>query len=97
MDPPTPRYAPESGLIHLNAYPNPAKEKLSYVFDSEDDREYVVKVCDMAGRVVISKSRMSNTGMTGDHLSLIGMPSGLYMLIVQKGALSGRFKFNIQQ
>ncbi len=97
LDPPNPRYAPESGLIHLNAYPNPAIYKLNYVFESDEDDEYVVKVCDMAGREVISQNRFANAGLTGDHLSLIGMPSGLYMLIIQKGALSGRFKFNIQQ
>jgi fibronectin type III domain protein len=97
QDPPTPRFAPESGIIHLNAYPNPTRDRLSYVFESDDFEDYIVKVCDMSGRELISESRFANTGLTGDHLSLIGMPSGLYMLIIQKGALSGRFKFNIQQ
>lgn len=97
LDEPTPRYAPEGGLINLNAYPNPTRYRLNYVFESEDEREYVVKVCDMAGRELISMNKMSNEGLTGDKVSLIGLPSGLYMLIVQKGALSGRFKFNLQE
>lgn len=91
------RFAPESGSMHLNAYPNPTKNHLGYVFDSKDDKPYTVKVCDMAGRELLSEVRNANEGKTGDQVDLPGYSSGLYMLIIQKGGQVGRFKFNVNE
>ncbi len=94
---PNPRFAPESGSIHLNAYPNPTKFHINYVFESDDDKPYSVKVCDMAGRELISEVRTANEGLTGEEVNLPGFANGMYMLIIQKGPAVGRFKFNIQE
>ncbi len=83
--------------MHLNAYPNPTKNHLGYVFDSKDDKPYTVKVCDMAGRELFSEIRNANEGKTGDEVDLPGYSSGLYMLIIQKGGQVGRFKFNVNE
>ncbi len=91
------RFTPEAGAIHLNAYPNPTKFELSYVFESKDDKPYLVKVCDMAGRELLAEERIANEGKTGDKVDLPGFSGGLYMLIIQKGGQVGRFKFNIHE
>jgi len=94
---PVTRFAPESGLIHLNAYPNPTKNQIGYVFDSKDDKSYMVSVCDMAGRELFAETRIANEGKTDEKISLAGFSSVMYMLIVQKGPMVGRFKFNISE
>jgi hypothetical protein len=92
---PVTRTNPDAGPLHLNAYPNPTKHQINYVFDSEDDKPYTVKVCDMSGRELLSESRISNEGKTGEDVQLAGFSTGMYMLIIQKGPMTGRFKFNI--
>ncbi|HMT28072.1 MAG TPA: hypothetical protein PKD91_02210 [Bacteroidia bacterium] len=94
---PNPRYTEEAGPLHLNAFPNPTKYQIGYVFDSKDVAPYTVKVCDMAGRELLTEVRTSDEGLHGDEVSLAGFPSGLYMLVVQKGPMIGRFKFNISE
>jgi hypothetical protein len=94
---PNPRFAPEAGSIHLNGYPNPTRYHINYVFESKDDKPYIVKVCDMAGKELLSLVRTATEGLTGEEVDLPGFANGMYMLIVQKGASVGRFKFNIQQ
>jgi len=89
------RYTEEAGALHLNAFPNPTRFHLGYVFDSKDDKAYTVKVCDMAGRELYSEVRHANEGKTGDQVDLPGYSNGLYMLVIQKGGQIGRFKFNI--
>ena len=97
FDEPTPRYSPEAGPLHLNAFPNPTKYQIGYVFDSKDEAPYTIKVCDMIGKELIAETRVSSEGLHGDEISLPGLPSGLYMLVVQKGPMVGRFKFNISE
>ena len=83
--------------MHLNAYPNPATFHLSYVFESNDDKPYRVKVTDMQGRLLFQETRTSNAGLNGDRVELTGYANGIYMLIVQKGPIEGRFRFNVSK
>lgn len=94
---PSIRNTPDGGPMHLNAYPNPANYHLGYVFESDDDKPYHVKVTDMQGRLLFQEIRESNIGLNGDRIELTGYASGIYMLIVQKGPLEGRFRFNVSQ
>jgi hypothetical protein len=89
------RYTEEAGTIHLNAYPNPARNHIGYVFESDDNKPYSVKVCDMAGRELYREERVADEGLTDGKVNLPGYSPGLYMLVVQKGPSVGRFKFNI--
>jgi hypothetical protein len=94
---PVTRNAPEAGIIHLNAYPNPTKFHINYVFESNDEKAYSVTVCDMAGRELFADTRVANAGLETEKISLAGFASGMYMLTIQKGPMVGRFKFNISE
>ena len=94
---PVVRSAESPNMLNLNAYPNPTRLNINYAFTSKDEGEYTVKVCDMTGRELLSEVRIANEGLHGDQVSLGGLPSGLYMLIVQKGPMVGRFKFNLSE
>ena len=94
---PTVRYSSESGLMHLNAYPNPTRFQINYVFESQSSRPYTVKVSDMAGKILFIDTRVPNEGLTGEKVPLAGFASGMYMLIIQQGPVVGRFRFNIHE
>ncbi|MBL0339543.1 MAG: T9SS type A sorting domain-containing protein [Bacteroidetes bacterium] len=94
---PNSRNTPEAGLLHLNAYPNPTKYQIGFVFDAKEEAPYTVKVCDMAGKELLAETRVSTDGKNGDEVSLAGFASGMYMLVVQQGPMIGRFKFNISE
>lgn len=94
---PSIRNTSDGGPMHLNAYPNPATFHLSYVFESNDDKPYRVKVTDMQGRLLFQETRTFNAGLNGDRVELTGYANGIYMLIVQKGPIEGRFRFNVSK
>lgn len=94
---PTVRMNPEAGPLHLNAYPNPTKLDINYVFESDDDLPYTVKVCDMAGRELYQETRVASEGLNNDKVVLAGYANGLYMLVVQKGPMVGRFRFSVSK
>ncbi len=92
---PQPRPAASGQPLQLNAYPNPVKDKISYAFVAEKESEYVVKVTDMSGRELIKHYGHARVGVNGDDLNLTGYTSGIYMLVLEQGPVSGRFKFSI--
>lgn len=94
---PSIRNTTDGGPMHLNAYPNPATFHISYVFESNDDKPYHVKVTDMQGRLLFQEIRESNEGLNGDRVELTGYANGVYLLIIQKGPLESRFRFNVSQ
>ena len=94
---PTVRVNSEAGPLHLNAYPNPTKLDINYVFESDDDLPYTVKVCDMAGRELYQETRVATEGLNNDKVILAGYANGLYMLVVQKGPMVGRFRFSVSK
>ena len=86
----------ESGNpLGLNGFPNPAVSTLNYSFMDDKNSEYTVKVCDMSGRELFQQVRTSVSGQNADALNVQQYSTGLYMLIVQKGAQSGRFRFAV--
>ncbi len=91
------RSTPEAGQLHLNAFPNPTKYHIGFVFDSKSEAPYTVKVCDLMGRVLLAETKIATEGKNGDDVSLAGFTNGLYMLVVEQGPMVGRFKFNISK
>jgi hypothetical protein len=94
---PTPRFTPEAGPLHLNGYPNPAQYEIGYVFETKDASDYSIKICDIMGRELVSETRITEEGLHAGEISLVGIPNGIYMMIVEKGPMIGRFKFNISK
>lgn len=86
----------DSNPLGLNAYPNPATETLFYTFSSNDEDNYVVKVCDMSGRELMQKASSSYNGANAAEIPVNQFAKGVYLLIVQKGTLRSQFRFSVQ-
>lgn len=92
---PQPRPGSEDNVLQLNGYPNPAHDKINFAFVADKESQYSVKVTDMAGRELIKHFGVANDRINGDELNLAGFTSGIYMLVVEQGPVTGRFKFSI--
>lgn len=81
--------------LQLNAYPNPAHEKITYAFVTDETSEYKVKVTDMSGRQLLQITRNAEEGLNGDALDVSNYANGIYMLIIEQGPSVSRFKFSV--
>ena len=86
----------ENNPLGLSGYPNPTSDILFYTFDSDDEGEHVVKVCDMAGRELLQQVRTSYSGSNVAEIPVNEYAKGAYLLIVQKGTQKSHFRFTVQ-
>lgn len=82
--------------LGLSAYPNPARDILTFTFNAEDEGDYILKVCDMAGRELLQQVRTSYNGTTASEIPVNAYAKGAYLLIVQKGTQRSQFRFTVQ-
>jgi hypothetical protein len=82
--------------LGLHAFPNPTSDFLTLTFESEDESDYIVKVCDMTGRELVQQVRTAYTGTTATEIPVNNFAKGAYLLIVQKGTLRSQFRFTVQ-
>lgn len=85
-----------SDPLQLNAFPNPADNRISYSFASEQDDDYTLKVCDMSGRELVQEKRTAIAGGTTDDIDLSNYTTGMYLLIIKKGPLESHLRFNVK-
>ncbi len=85
----------ESGNLGLNGFPNPTATTLNYSFADVTSSDYTLKVCDMAGREMYQEVRYAEAGPNTGEVDVRQYATGLYMLIVQKGAQASRFRFAV--
>ena len=85
----------EHNPLSLAGYPNPSHDYLNYTFDSEKNENYTLKVCDMSGRELLQEIRVAENGSNGDVINVNHYSPGMYLLIVQKGAQTSHFRFNV--
>jgi hypothetical protein len=65
----------------LNIYPNPATEVVNVTFISTDERSKL-SVYDLAGKELISKNIISNSGLTQQELNISHLSKGTYILML---------------
>jgi Zn-dependent metalloprotease len=75
----------------LNVYPNPAKEKVSVSFTSEESGTRSLSVTDLLGRTVLVKTVDVTEGINVINLPLSGVRSGIYFLNIA-GMNAARFQ-----
>jgi len=81
---------------NLIGYPNPTSDILFYSFSSEDDANYIVKVCDMSGRELMQRIRYAHSGDNVAEIPVNDYARGAYLLILQKGTQRSHFRFTVQ-
>jgi hypothetical protein len=82
--------------LQLNGYPNPTSDRLTYSFTTDKKGDYLVKVCDLSGRELMQESRTSDEGSNANDIVVNNFAKGIYLLIVQKGTETSRFRFAVE-
>ncbi len=70
---------------HINAYPNPAGERLSLELPGDWATSYKIQLINTVGQTVIQQSAQ---GGSTQSFSLNAVPAGVYLLVVSDGATS---------
>lgn len=86
----------DNNPLQLNGYPNPTTDRLFYSFTSAKKGDYIVKVCDLSGRELMQEMRSSDEGDNANDIAVNNFAKGIYMLIVQKGTETSRFRFAVE-
>lgn len=86
----------ENNPLQLNGYPNPTTDRLFYSFTTDKKGDYAVKVCDLSGRELMQEMRSSDEGDNANDIAVNNFAKGIYMLIVQKGTETSRFRFAVE-
>jgi len=82
--------------LQLNGFPNPTSDRLSYSFITDAESDYILKVCDFSGRELMQETRKSDIGDNAGEIPVNNYAKGIYLLIVQKGTETSRFRFAVQ-
>jgi uncharacterized delta-60 repeat protein len=67
---------------NVQTYPNPSSEKLNVVFDSDRGGICSMRIADLSGRIVLSRSIVAVPGVNRAMMDLRSVPSGWYLLII---------------
>lgn|GEM_PF-3753866 len=72
----------EKGDVHLQIYPNPARETVTISFYSETASLMKGQLCDITGRVIRSFEHLTTEGRNEIPLSVSDLPESIYLLKV---------------
>ena len=86
----------DAGLI-FNIYPNPADGAFTVAFSSMEEGTFNVRLVDMLGRVVKSETGNVTLGDNKYIMSLDGVASGVYMVIMQRGDNISKAKIVVEK
>ena len=67
----------------MSLYPNPASEKATIAFFSNRNSNYVMRVVDVIGQVLISERISAVEGYNEKEINLEKVSKGLYVVFVQ--------------
>ncbi len=82
--------------LQLIGYPNPTNDRLFYTFNTSENSDYVVKVSDLSGRELLQEIRSAESGDNSGDVAVNNFAKGIYILIVQKGTATSRFRFAVE-
>lgn len=81
----------------LKTYPNPATSQLSFEYNFAENKNALVTISDVAGRVVYSKNYSNNYGNQKFDLDINVLSNGAYILQVVIDDKTLMSKFNVQK
>ncbi len=75
-----------SGSVSLKAYPNPAKDMITFEFTAKENRTVTIKIYDLTGQLQKEAGSMcSEAGVQSYTVNISEMPSGLYYFTIDNG------------
>ncbi|MEI6815183.1 MAG: T9SS type A sorting domain-containing protein [Bacteroidota bacterium] len=70
-------------VTDFTAYPNPASDKVTITFNSDNGGNYNLRFTDLAGRTIINESHQATAGNNQFEIGLASVAKGLYLVTIQ--------------
>ncbi len=87
---------PERAEVHIDVYPNPAREELWVEFPAGEAGNWLLQIADISGRRILEKRLMVEEGEVM-RVDLSRMPEGLYLLSLTSEGHSSHHKIKIDR
>jgi len=73
------------GAFTLTAFPNPASDRVTIVFNAPKDGDYRMSIVDLAGRLMFAQDLDILSGVSQMDLDLSGYAAGMYLVSLENG------------
>lgn len=91
-----PRFGMNADQVNLNAFPNPATDRATIQFTSEDNSDYRLRISDITGRTLFLENGTAAAGLNAKVLSLDGFASGVYNLTIEMNNAQQQIKLIVE-
>ncbi len=91
-----PRFGVNADQVNLNAFPNPAADRVTIQFTSEDNSDYRLRISDVTGRTLFLENGTAAAGLNTKVLSLDGFASGVYNLTIEMNNAQQQIKLIVE-
>jgi hypothetical protein len=71
--------------MKLQAFPNPAADATTIVFEQAQDGEVMITMTDLSGHVVLAQTVLANAGEQRIELNLAQLAAGTYVCSIASG------------
>jgi hypothetical protein len=72
--------------LRASVFPNPSRGQLTLQYTSPEKADYLMKVTDLAGRIILSQSLSGMQGLNRQELDLSKLAKGMYKLTIENTA-----------
>jgi len=86
-----------NNLAALSLYPNPTKGDATLVFQLPTEENFVLRVFDMHGRMVLSREAIGTEGENVLQLEMANAATGVYLIEIQSESLKGQKRLVVQR
>lgn len=85
------------GMDGFTLFPNPASEKISLSFTSDESGSMQIEVIDMIGKIISTKEIITEEGINNTEISLENIRNGIYFLRMQDNGNTVVRKFIVKK
>ena len=86
----------ETGALTLEAYPNPASERIMITLGSAMEARYVLTLTDLSGRIVYQESLNAAEGLNDHSIDLNQIAPGAYLLQAVSDSESAQIRIIVE-
>ncbi len=91
-----PRFGMNADQVNLNAFPNPATDRATIQFTSEDNSDYRLRISDVTGRTLFLENGTAAAGLNSKVLSLDGFATGVYNVSIEMNNAQQQIKLIVE-
>jgi hypothetical protein len=75
-----------ANVLRASVFPNPTEGQLTLQYNSPEKADYLLKVTDLAGRLIVNKSLSGMQGLNRHELDLSALAKGMYKLSLENAS-----------